>query len=166
MESKLKLKKDEKGMGMVSRFMEKPISMHMQSVKHILGYVKGKLDFVLTCNKGDNENVITGYTEIDLAKDVNDRRTTAGMAYYLNENLVTWCSQNQQTFALSSCEAEFMVIAIVAFQGKWIRHMIHALTGVLSDLVVLHIDNKSALKLMKNPITLCFGLIFLEEYKY
>lgn len=75
--------------GMVTRFIEKPTSVHTQAVKQILRYVKGTLDFDLIYNKGDNEKVITRYTDNDLAKDVNDTRSTTGTAYYLNANLVT-----------------------------------------------------------------------------
>lgn len=34
----------------------------------------------------------------------------------------------------------------------WLPRMIHDLTRVLPSLVVLHVDNKSALELMKNPV--------------
>lgn len=81
--------------------MQKPTIVHKQALK-----LKARFRFDL--QKIDNENVIIGYTDSDLAKDVNDRRSTARMAYYLNENLMTWCLQKQQIVELSSCWEEFM----------------------------------------------------------
>lgn len=81
--------------GMVSRFMEKPTDVHLQAVKRILRYVKGTIDFGLTYARGNEENIITGYSDSNLARDVDDRRSTAGTTFYLNENLVTWSSHKQ-----------------------------------------------------------------------
>ena len=44
-----------------------------------------------------------GYTDSDLASDLVER-STGGMAFYLNGNLITWCSKKQKTIALSSCD--------------------------------------------------------------
>lgn len=49
--------------GMVSRFMEKPTDVHLQAVKRILMYVKGTIDFGLTYARGNEENIITGYSD-------------------------------------------------------------------------------------------------------
>ncbi|XP_023736146.1 uncharacterized mitochondrial protein AtMg00810-like [Lactuca sativa] len=75
--------------GLVSRIMERPTVQHMKVVKHILSYVKGTMDHGLVYTRGSKETIITGYTYSDHARDVNDGRSTGGMAYYLNENLVT-----------------------------------------------------------------------------
>nr|GEU33305.1 hypothetical protein [Tanacetum cinerariifolium] len=79
--------------GIVSRFMKRPTVKHLQAVKTILRYVKGTLDYGLVYTKGEKKVKIIGYTDSDFANDVNDRRSTAGMAFYVNGNLVTWaCS--------------------------------------------------------------------------
>lgn len=79
--------------GVVSCFMEKPTIKHLQAVKGILRYVKGTLSYGLVYSKGREKVTISGYTDSDLAKDVNDRRSTGGIAFYVNGNLVTWASQ-------------------------------------------------------------------------
>lgn len=79
--------------GVVSRFMEKPTTKHLQAVKGILRYVKGTLDYGLAYTKGEGKVTISGYSDSDLEMDVNDRRSTSGMAFYVNGNLVTWSSQ-------------------------------------------------------------------------
>lgn len=62
--------------GVVSCFMEKPTTKHLKAVKGVLRYVKGIVDYGLVYSKGKNENIIYGYSNIDLAIDVNDRRST------------------------------------------------------------------------------------------
>ena len=75
-----------------------------------------------------------------------------GMAYYVNENLITWASQKQRCVELSSCEAEFMAATMVACQGIWLRRLISEITGQKVPPVTMMVDNRSSLDLMKNPV--------------
>ena len=138
--------------GVASRFMEKPTVMHYKAVKQILRYLKGTIHFGLVYSRGGAEEVITGFTDSDLAGDMDDRKSTSGMAFYINGSLVSWCSQKQKTVALSSCEAEFMAATAVACQALWLRSVLSELTGGEPGVVKLYVDNKSAIALMKNPV--------------
>ncbi|GJT47211.1 zinc finger, CCHC-type containing protein [Tanacetum coccineum] len=138
--------------GLVSRFMEKPTAQHLKAVKHILRYVKGTVNYGIVYTKGSGEDIIIGYTDSDFARDVNDRRSTRGMVFYLNNNLVIWGSQKQLCVALSSCEAEFMAATTATCQAIWIKRLLSEITGREIKPPVLFIDNKSALDLAKNPV--------------
>jgi hypothetical protein len=107
--------------GIASRFMEKPTELHMNAVKQILRYLKGTIDLGLVYTQGGSEEMLVGYTDSDVGGDLVGRRSTAGMAFYLGESLITWCSQKQKTVALSSCEAEFMAATLAAVQALWLR---------------------------------------------
>ncbi|XP_031489603.1 uncharacterized mitochondrial protein AtMg00810-like [Nymphaea colorata] len=48
---------------------------------------------VIGCLRARGEEVIVGFTDNDLAGDVDDRKSTGGMAFYVNESLVSWHSQ-------------------------------------------------------------------------
>ncbi|KAI3516558.1 hypothetical protein L1887_15477 [Cichorium endivia] len=138
--------------GVVSRFMEKPTMAHLQVVKGIPRYIKGTLDHGLAYTKGEEQVTITGYSDSDLANDVIDRKSTGGMAFYLNGNLVSWSSQKQRCVALSSCEAEFMAATTTACQGIWLRRLVSNITGQKIPPVTIYVDNRSALDLMKNLV--------------
>ncbi|GKB16092.1 zinc finger, CCHC-type containing protein [Tanacetum coccineum] len=138
--------------GIVSRFMEKPTVKHLQAVKRILRYVKGTLGYGLKYSKGEKNITLTGYTDSDLANDVNDRKSTGGMVFYVNGNLITWASQKQRCVALSSCEAEFMAATMAACQGIWLRRLLSEITGQNIPPATLLVDNRSSLDLMKNPV--------------
>ncbi|KAD7116738.1 hypothetical protein E3N88_04006 [Mikania micrantha] len=46
------------------------------------------------------------------------------MIFTMGGGPVAWCSQKQQTVALSSCEAEFMAAAATTCQGVWMKAVI------------------------------------------
>lgn len=126
--------------------------MHMNAVKRILRYVKGTLSYGLTYTKGQGNYLLSGFSDSDLAGCVDDRKSTGGMVFYLDENLITWVSQKQRCVALSSCEAEFMAATSAACQGIWLQRVLSQILDTKPGPVVLYIDNRSAVDLAKNPV--------------
>ncbi len=53
----------------------------------------------------ENRDFVT-YADADLAGDVDNRKSTTGVAIVLNGGLVSWTSKLQSTIALSTAEAE------------------------------------------------------------
>lgn len=102
--------------------------------------------------KESGNNILSGYSDNDLAGEIDDRRSTGGMVFYLNESVITWVSQKQRCVALSSCEAEFMAAIAAACQGIWLRNLLSKLTQEDIGHVVLYIDNQSAIDLANNPV--------------
>jgi hypothetical protein len=138
--------------GMTSRYMEKPTVKHMQAVKQILRYLKGTLGYGLVYAQERKDEVLTGYSDSDVGGDLVGRRSTAGMAFYLNESLITWNSHKEKTVALSSCETEFMAATEAAKQAIWLRRLLSELTRNQPKAVVMYVDNNSAIALMKNHV--------------
>ncbi|CAM8902934.1 unnamed protein product [Rhodiola kirilowii] len=111
--------------GIVSHFMEKPTSMHMQAVKHILRYLKGTQHYGLTYAKGSNCEELVGFSDSDnMAGDLDDRRSTT----------------------------ELMAATSAASQALWLRNLLSELVGEEPKPVTIYVDNKSAIALMKNPV--------------
>lgn len=79
--------------GIMSRFMEKPTVMHQNAKKRILRYVKGTMNLGLRYMADEDNNVVIGYSDSDLAGNVEDRKSTGSMVFYLNKSLITWNSQ-------------------------------------------------------------------------
>jgi hypothetical protein len=48
---------------------------------------------------------LVGFSDSDHAGDVDDRRSTSGLFFFLANNPITWQSIKQKVLALSSCEA-------------------------------------------------------------
>lgn len=66
--------------------MERPTVMHYNAVKHILRYVKGTLVYY---RRGVGNYILSDYSDSYLIGNIDDRKSTGGMAFYLNENLIT-----------------------------------------------------------------------------
>ncbi|KAG6487681.1 hypothetical protein ZIOFF_056272 [Zingiber officinale] len=97
--------------------------------------------FGLVYIKGSQEIGIFGYSDNDLAGDLDGRKITSGMTFYFNESLVSWNSQKQKTVALSSCEAEFMAAATAACHALWLRSLDSELTDVEPKPIVVEFVN-------------------------
>lgn len=138
--------------GVISRYMERPTKVHLDVVKRIMRYVKGTVEYGLVYSKNSGNSILTGFSDSDLAGHLDDRKSTSGMVFYLNESMITWVSQKQRCVALSSCEAEFMAATAAVCQGIWIRNVLNQISSEYVGPVVLCIDNKSAIDLAKNPM--------------
>jgi hypothetical protein len=139
--------------GVVSRYMEAPGKEHWAAVKHILRYLKGTIRYGCKYDKGaELKPILVGYSDSDFAGDVEDRKSTTGIGYFLGSSLVTWASQKQRIVALSSCEAEYVAAAAAACQGIWLNRLIADMLGTKEMTVKLFMDNQSAIALSKNPV--------------
>jgi hypothetical protein len=139
--------------GYLSRFMEEPRADHMAAVKHLLRYVAGTINYGLWYSGGGGgELSLLGYSDSDLAGDVDDRKSTTGVVFYLGANPVSWLSQKQRVVALSSCEAEFIAGAAAACQATWLGRLVEDVTGKKTSPPRLKMDNMTAIALSKNPV--------------
>ena len=138
--------------GYVSRFMERPTVEHQAAVKRILHYIAGTLDFGLHFTKAPGSARYIGYTDSDLAGDVDTSKSTSGVLFFLGNCLVSWHSIKQKVVALSSCEAEYIAASTAATQALWLSRLLTELLGRHVEVVELKVDSKSALALAKNPV--------------
>ena len=90
--------------------MEAPREEPLVAVKCILRYVAGTRGWGLRyCDGRGNEKLeLVGYSDSDMAGDVDDRKSTSGMIYVLSSGTICWKSSKQELVALFSCEAEYI----------------------------------------------------------
>ncbi|KAD3642279.1 hypothetical protein E3N88_31503 [Mikania micrantha] len=135
----------------VSMYMHSPRETHLQAVKHMLRYIKGTTNWGINYKRRGNECLI-GFSDSSFSVDQDDGKGTTGTVFYYNGGPITWNSQKQPTVALSSCEAEFMAATSAACQVVWLRGLLAEITGKQEEPVLIRVDNKSAISLMKNPV--------------
>jgi hypothetical protein len=141
--------------GYLSRFMEAPRQEHLAAIKRVLRYVAGTVHWGLHYHPGGKKTMpprLLGYSDSDLAGDVNDRKSTSGLIFFLAGGPIAWQSAKQRVVALSSCEAEYIAAAGAACEGVWLALLLAELTGGAIVAPKLRVDNKSAIALMKNPV--------------
>lgn len=77
--------------GLVCRFMRKPMKEHWQAVKWILRYIHGSFKRKL-CYRKDKEFVVKGYFDLDYAAYLDKRKSTSGMVLTVGGNIISWRS--------------------------------------------------------------------------
>ncbi|WVZ68640.1 LOW QUALITY PROTEIN: hypothetical protein U9M48_017559 [Paspalum notatum var. saurae] len=139
--------------GYISQFMEDPREDHLAAVKHLLRYVAGTVDYgvVYPRHNGGKAELI-GYSDSDMAGDIDGRKCTSGLIFFLGGCPISWQSQKQRIVALSTCEAEYVAAATACCQGVWLRRLLQEITREDHRAPVLRVDNQSAIELAKNPV--------------
>jgi hypothetical protein len=137
--------------GIVSRFMESPTTEHVAAVKHSLRYIKGTLKLGCFYAK-DGDLQLIGFSDSDHAGDVDDRKSTSGVLFYLGNSPISWFSQKQKVVTISSCEAEYMAATLGSCEGIWLARLLGEMHNSEPAKVRLKVDNKSAISLSKNPV--------------
>lgn len=138
--------------GMLSRYMHSPRVSHGVALKQCLRYLQGSTSYGLLFERSQKVPRLIGYSDSSYNVDPDDGRSTTGHIFYLGKSPITWCSQKQDTVALSSCEAEFMAGTEAARQAIWLRDLLSEVTGQAREKVTIRIDNQSAIALTKNPV--------------
>jgi hypothetical protein len=138
--------------GYVSRFMQRPTTEHQQAVKRIIRYVEGTVDYVLHYPRCPDAEHFIGYSDSDLAGDIDTSKSTSGTLFFLGKCLISWQSVKQQVVALSSCEAEYIAATTASTQALWLARLLGDLLGRDAEALELRVDIKSSLALAKNPV--------------
>jgi hypothetical protein len=139
--------------GMVSRFMESPTIEHWATIKRIVRYVAGTTEYGCTYVSHSISGLkLLGFSDSDHAGDLEKRKSTTGVLFFLNGNVVTWTSQKQRVVSLFSCEVEYIAATSAACQGGWLSRLITDLIGKGVQKFRLLMDSKSAIELSKNPV--------------
>jgi hypothetical protein len=140
-------------LGYVSRYMEDPHEDHLIAVKHILRFVAGTSDVGVFYPKRNGDRAeLQGYSDSDLAGDLDNRKSTTGVLFFHGRSPISWQSTKQRVVALSSCEAEYIATATAAYQGVWLARLLLELRDAEVQVQVLRVDNKFTISLVKNPV--------------
>lgn len=91
--------------GNLARFSSKPTKSHWTALKRVLRYLKGTVKYgVLYSQKG---SYCVGYSDDNLAGDINDWKSISGYMFQISGGAVTWRS----CVALSMAEAEYIALS-------------------------------------------------------
>lgn len=73
--------------------METPTRDHLAVVKHILWYVKGTTNFgCVYARGGEQAEKLHGYSDSDMAGDLDDLKSTSGVLFFYGPNPASWLS--------------------------------------------------------------------------
>ncbi|KAK1678373.1 hypothetical protein QYE76_039221 [Lolium multiflorum] len=125
---------------------------HWTAVKNILKYLKRTKDMFL-CYGGDQELVVTSYTDASWNTDPDDSKSQSGYVFILNGAAVSWASSKQCTVAKSSTESEYIAASEASSEAVWMKRFIVELGVVPSalDPFVIYCDNMGAIANAQEP---------------
>jgi hypothetical protein len=150
--------------GVLSRYAHNPSPIHCTLIKRVLRYVAGTLNVGLRFSKGSQDvnnsysdnphsDDLIGYSDSDFAGLKDKRHSTGGYVFMLAGGAISHSSRQQQTIALSSCEAEYMALSEAAKEAIWAGRFLHELGfRNVNQPVHLYADNKGAIDLTTNPL--------------
>ncbi|KAK6149485.1 hypothetical protein DH2020_017010 [Rehmannia glutinosa] len=133
-----------------ARFQSNPKESHMSAVKRIFRYLKGTIQYGLFYPKNENFS-LKGYSDLDYAGNIDDRKSTSGSCQFLGDCLVSWFSKKQNCVSLSTAEAEYISAAFCCTQLLWMKQTLADYKCSFEN-VPIFCDNISAINIAQNPV--------------
>ncbi|GJR75250.1 retrovirus-related pol polyprotein from transposon TNT 1-94, partial [Tanacetum coccineum] len=103
-----------------AKYQANPKESHLVAVKRIFRYLKGTPNLGLWYPKESGFD-LKAYSDLDYAGCNLDRKSTSGGCQILGGKLVCWSAKKQNSVAMSSAEAEYVVAAGCCAQVLWIK---------------------------------------------
>jgi hypothetical protein len=105
---------------MCARFQANSKEVHLRAVKRIMRYLVYTPKFGLWYPKGSTFDLI-GYSDADYARCKINRKSTSETCQFMGRSLVSWASKKQNSVALFTAEAEYIVAGHSCAQLLWMR---------------------------------------------
>jgi hypothetical protein len=105
---------------MCARFQANSKEVHLRAVKRIMRYLVYTPKFGLWYPKGSTFDLI-GYSDADYARCKINRKSTSETCQFMGRSLVSWASKKQNSVALFTAEAEYIVAGHCCAQLLWMR---------------------------------------------
>jgi hypothetical protein len=137
--------------GVVSQFMQTPRKPHLDAMRRILRYIKHTLQCGIFY-EAKSQLQVHGYTNVDWAGNVSNRRSTSGFMFSFGSGDISWSSKKQPTVALSSTEAKYRGAVIAACEIVWLQKLLSDLGQSVDAPIVIYCDNISSILLANNPV--------------
>lgn len=136
---------------LLSRYMSKPTTLHLQAAKRVLRYLRGTMDYGIWYKRG-GAGELQVYTDSDFAGDIDSRKSTSGYVFLMDNAAVAWLSKKQPIVTLSTTEAEYVAASVCVCQAIWFKRILGELGYNVDGSTVIYCDNTSTIKLSKNPV--------------
>ena len=138
----------------LSQFMMNHNEYHWKLVKHLLRYLKGTMNNVLTLGGSWDETKmpLSMYCDADHAGDQTTSRSRSGCFILFNDRPLFWKSKKQSVVVQSTCEAEYVSLGSGCQELKWILNLALDLEVCPHGPVPVYEDNQATTKISSNQI--------------
>ncbi|CAO2825263.1 unnamed protein product [Amaranthus hypochondriacus] len=135
----------------LSQYMHKPTTIHMQAAKRVLRYLKGNPSQGILL-ASSSAATLKAYSDSDWAGCPFTRKSTTGFCIMLGHSPLSWKSKKQSVVARSSAEAEYRAMALTTCEVLWLTQLLKELGIPYLGATPLNCDNKAALSIAANPV--------------
>ncbi|KAH9076395.1 hypothetical protein Ae201684P_010341 [Aphanomyces euteiches] len=132
----------------LSRYLHAPKECHMNGAKRVMSYLQRTKDFGLQYGNEQDEITLHGsQTQVGLRNRIDDQ-CLAKFGLWA----VSWRSTRQRTVATSSCEAEYVAMAMAAKECVFLRGILKDI-GCPQETRTCYGDNQGAIALTQQKVT-------------
>jgi hypothetical protein len=126
---------------------------HINAVKHLIRYISYTHKLQITY--GNCTTAPIGFSDSSYSSDVDTRRSVTGYVFFVAGGPVSWKSQNQDTVALSSAEAEYMALCAATQEAIHLRFLMQDMDPKYrqsNSAVLIFEDNTACIAMSANPV--------------
>ncbi|GJZ76063.1 ribonuclease H-like domain-containing protein [Tanacetum coccineum] len=121
--------------------MHNPREPHLETLKRIVRYVCGTLDYGLQLYSSSTSSLIA-YSDVEWAGCPTTRRSSSGYCVFLRNSLLSWSSKRQYTMSRSSVEAEYRGVANAVTKTFLLCNLLRDLHCPLHSTTIVYCDNR------------------------
>ncbi|CAM8926395.1 unnamed protein product [Rhodiola kirilowii] len=131
--------------GKLSRYTSNPSTHHWDSIRLVLKYLKGTMNYGLIY--AGYPSVLEGYIDASRITNLEDHSSTSGWVFLLGGGDISWASKKQTCITSSTMESEFIAFAAAGKEAKWLRNLVHEIPLWPKPVapISIHCDSKATL---------------------
>lgn len=104
--------------GVYAHYQSAPLVSHLYSIKRILKYILNTFQYAMWYSFDTNSTLVR-YYDANWAGCSEDRKSTYGGSFFLDNNLIAWFSKKQNGVSLSTTEEEYIAATSSYKQMLW-----------------------------------------------
>lgn len=142
--------------GLASRYLHNPGKKHWLLAKRILAYLNGTKSKKIVYtgpgqDSGPGQGRLVGYADASYADDLDKGKSTGGILVFVANGPIHWWSGRLPVVALSTAEAENMVLVRLGKEMMWLHKMLTGMKLNVSLPMRLGEDNSACIMNAKHP---------------
>ncbi|KAH9793301.1 hypothetical protein KPL71_004480 [Citrus sinensis] len=106
----------------LNQYVSGPTLRHLMACKRVMRYLKATQDYGIKF-VSNGEVKLTGFTDVDWAYDLDDRKSIGAYCIYIDDNLISWSSKKQSVITRSSAESEYRALASDNAEISWLQSL-------------------------------------------
>ncbi|CAM8951298.1 unnamed protein product [Rhodiola kirilowii] len=135
----------------LSQFMQKPTTDHLQAVQRVLRYLKGAPAQGLFFS-ANSDLVLHAFCDADWASCPLTRKSVTGYCITLGSCAVSWKTKKQPVISRSSAESEYRSMVATCCELTWLTRLLADMKVLTDYSIPLLCDNKAAIHIAHNPV--------------